>query len=81
MSSSTAPVERVEVERPAAADESPHAGRELAQLERLEQVIIGAAVEARHPVIDRSTSGDDENRGVDALLSGRLQKIYPIGVR
>ena len=51
------------------ADQSPQPGQELGEGEGLGQVVVGAAVEAGDPVLDRSSSGQHQHRRPDAVLS------------
>ena len=45
-----------------AAQQRVHPGHQLAQRERLDQVVVGARVQARHPVIDRVPGGEHQDR-------------------
>jgi len=47
--------------RAAAAEERPHAGEELGELERLGEVVVGAQVEPEHPIGDRGPSGEQQD--------------------
>src|SRR6185436_6622547 len=47
----------------AAADEGAQAGQELGELEGLDQVVVGAGVEAAHPVRQPIARGEDQHRG------------------
>jgi len=47
----------------AAPDERSQAGKELAERERLDQVVIGAGVETSDPVFDSVTRREEEDRG------------------
>ena len=58
---------RVDAARPAL--ERPDAGEELAEVERLDEVVVGARVEALDPVGWGVTRGEHEERGRLAVLA------------
>ncbi len=47
----------------AAAQQGADAGEQLVQLERLDQVVVGARVQAGDPVADRVAGGEHQDRG------------------
>ena len=58
-----------------AAQQCANARRELVQVERLDQVVIGAGIEALYPVGDRIARGDDENRQLLPKGAGGCQDL------
>ena len=52
--------------RPAAAERA-HAGEQLGRGERLDEVVVGAGVETRDPVLDGVAGGEQQDRGADPL--------------
>jgi len=56
---------------PPAADKRPQTREELAEIERLHEIIVGAAVEAFDPRLDRVASGHHEDGHGAARLANR----------
>src|SRR5687767_8393091 len=48
--------------RPALAQARPHPGQELLESEWLRDIVVGAALESGHRVLDAITSGQDDDR-------------------
>ena len=59
----------------------PQARLDLAQRERLDEVVVGTAVEASHAVIEVAARGQDQHREVDAVAAPRSQHVEPVAVR
>ena len=59
--------------RPPATDQGAGAGEQLLEGERLAQVVVGAAVEAAHPVADRVARREEEHGRGPALAAMALQ--------
>ena len=53
----------------AAADEGTQAGEQLGEGERLDQVIVGAAVEAGDPIVEGAARGQHQDRRPDAVAA------------
>ena len=53
--------ERHDLDRAPATDQGAGAGQQLLEGERLAQVVVGAAVEAAHPVADRVARREKEH--------------------
>src|SRR5215207_8726792 len=53
----------------AAAQERAHAGQQLLALERLDEVVVRADVEALHARVERVARGEHEDRGVVLVLA------------
>ena len=49
--------------------QGPHAGQELRHLEGFGQVVVRAAVQALHPIVDLGAGGEHEDGRVDLLLA------------
>jgi hypothetical protein len=58
-----------------------HAGKELTQLERLDDVIVRAEVEPGNPIIEVVVSRDDQDRHQCARGSRRLENFDPRHLR
>ena len=63
---------------PPAPDERSNPGQQLGEGERLDQIIVGSAVEADHPILERIARRQDEHRRVDAALPQRAENLQPI---
>jgi hypothetical protein len=57
--------------------ERPQAGAELGQREGLDDVVVGAAVEARDAIVDRPTRGEHKNRRPDTHLTQPAARLKP----
>src|SRR5260370_39745445 len=56
-----------------ASHHSPHAGKELTQLERLDDIIVRAEIEAGDPIVEAVAGGDDQDRHQGARCSRGLE--------
>ncbi|MCY1465698.1 hypothetical protein D9M71_838850 [compost metagenome] len=54
---------------------------EFAQVERLEQVIVGPGLQAVDPVGDRIAGGEDQHRQLQAVVPQLLQELESVFVR
>jgi hypothetical protein len=61
----------------AAPEERADPGHQLGEGERLHQVVVGARVEAQHPILHRVSGGQDEHRELPALRAERPQDLDP----
>ena len=52
--------------------------RQLLEGERLDEVVVGAGVEAGHPVVDRRPGGEHQDRGVVAGLAEPPAHLEPV---
>ena len=59
------------------AEQRPESGLQLAQRERLDQVVVGADVESGDPILDRIASGEHENRGAVTRLAQAATHLQP----
>jgi hypothetical protein len=61
-----------------AAQDGAHPGDELAGLEGLDEVVVGAQLEAQHPVGEAVAAGEDEGRAGVLLLqqAQHLQAVH-----
>ena len=66
--------------RPAAPQERADAREELREGERLHEVIVGAAVEAADPIVDRVPGGEDEDGGLQPALAQCRQDLDAIAM-
>ena len=64
-----------DVGRSPAAKERPNAGEQFRDRKRLDQIIIGAAVETRDTVVDAVTSRQDQHRRLDATLAKGFENL------
>ena len=66
--------------RPAARRHRAHAGRDLVEIERLDDVVVGARVEAADAILHVVARGEDDDRsGIAAMtqLTQHLDSISP----
>src|ERR1700684_3805356 len=64
MSTSSAPTVMVSEEEVAVAQQCLHPGHQLGQHERFDQVIVGAGLQTRDSVVDRTTRAEHADRDV-----------------
>ena len=64
--------------RVGAADQRAHARLQLGELERLGEVVVGAEVQARDPVLDRIAHGEDQHRHAGAARAQALQHLEAV---
>ena len=64
--------------RRASGAEGADAGEQLGQGERLDEVVIGAGIEARDAVADRIAGGEHEDRGGGALAAEALGDVVAV---
>src|SRR5215470_13913331 len=64
-----------------AAQQRADACEQLGERERLDQVVVGAAVESQHPIFDGVPSRQDEYRRLNAALAQRRQNVDAIASR
>ena len=65
----------------AAADDGLDAGDQLAAVERLGQIIVGAEAEALDLVIELGEAGENQNRGRDARGAQAAQHFVAVDIR
>jgi hypothetical protein len=65
----------------AAAGQRAHAGFELVEVEGLGQVVVGAGVQAQHPVAHGAARGEDQHRGAQALGARPRQHLQAVQAR
>ena len=61
-----------------AAEHGADARRELLQAEGLDQVVVGAEIEALHPVGDRVARGEDEHRDAVLAPAQAVEDLEPV---
>ena len=64
----------------AAAAERPHARQQLGQRERLDQVVIGAAIQSPNAIFDGVAGGQHQHRRLDPLFAQRPTHLEAIDV-
>ena len=64
--------------RGAAAEECFHPGEQLRHLEWLDQVVVGAELQADDLVHDLAAGGQHQDRRLEALLSQRAADVEPV---
>src|SRR4051794_34878723 len=67
--------------RRTAAQQRPQPGEQLLALERLDEVVVGADVEALDTRVERIARGEDEDRGVVLVLPQPAGDIYAVHAR
>ncbi len=65
----------------AAAGQRSQAGKELGERERLQQVVVGAAVEPSHPVGHGVPRGEHQHRRPDPVLAQPPARLEPVDPR
>src|SRR2546421_2079068 len=65
----------------APAQQRPQPGQQLRERERLDQVVVGAGVQAADPVTDRIPGGEHQDRYPAAARPQRAAHLYPVHPR
>ena len=75
----SADLERGGAARRTAAQQGPDPGQQLLALEGLDEVVVGAAVEAGHPVLGLGAGGQHQDRdvAVAAQAAADLDAVHP----
>ena len=71
----------VAVGHQAAAQQRAQPGDQLVEGERLDEVVVSARLEARHPVRHRVARGEHQDRGPVALLAKAPAHLDPVEIR
>ena len=61
-----------------AAKDGPHSRQQLPNLERLDEVIVGAEIEAPDPIVEPIARRNDEHRRVQPLAPRGLQQVETV---
>ena len=64
-----------------AAQQRAQPGEQLAQRERLDEVVVGAGIEARHAIVDRVARGEHQHRRAVAGLAHAPADLEAVEVR
>ena len=67
--------------RSAAAEQRADPGQHLGERKRLDEIVVGAAVEAGHAILQRVAGGQHEHRRFDTLASKRRQHLQAVAAR
>ena len=64
-----------------AAEDRPHPGDQLADAERLGEVVVGPHLEAEHPIALAGARGEHQDRGVGRLAADLLADVEAVEAR
>ena len=63
-----------------AAQQRAHAGHEFLHRERLEQIVVGAGIESRNPILQPIAGGQNHDGNIAPLRADTLQQVHPVHV-
>ena len=63
-----------------ASDQGVQAGDQFPQIERLDQIVVGALVQPLQPMLDGITGGKDQHRQVGVDSAQRGHQFHPVAV-
>ena len=70
------PGARAVVRARVAPQQGAHPGQQLGEGEGLDEVVVGAVVEARHAVLERVAGGEHEHAGLGLAIAGGSARIW-----
>ncbi len=62
-------------------EQRAHARGQFVEIERFDQVVVGARIEAANPLVDRVARGQDDDRCVAAVLAIGIEHLDTVFLR